>query len=97
MSLAGSTAAIAAPFRDAVTLGGDHGAVYIFDMDGLAGDGDTDCDVDLSDFEGFDLCSAGPDQPPADTCPAGVDADLDGDGDVDRADFALFQVGFTGE
>jgi hypothetical protein len=30
------------------------------------------------------------------SCPPGVDADLDNDGDVDPADFATFAQNFTG-
>ena len=33
---------------------------------------------------------------PAGTYPPGVDADLDYDGDVDLADFLIFQQNFTG-
>jgi len=60
------------------------------------GDFDFDGDVDLSDFTQFQLCFGGSNNPPAPTCPPGVDADLDDDGDVDLADFLIFQQNFTG-
>jgi len=60
------------------------------------GDFDGDGDVDLSDFTSFQLCFGGASNPPAGTCPPGVDADLDADGDVDLADFLIFQQNFTG-
>jgi len=62
----------------------------------LCGDFDGDGDVDLTDFNSFQLCFGGSDNPPAATCPPGVDADCDGDGDVDLADFIIFQQNFTG-
>jgi len=60
------------------------------------GDFDGDGDVDLSDFTQFQLCFGGSNNPPAPTCPPGVDADCDADGDVDLADFLIFQQNFTG-
>ena len=60
------------------------------------GDLDGDGDVDLSDFTVFQLCFGGSNNPPAGTCPPGIDADLDDDGDVDLADFLIFQQNFTG-
>ena len=63
---------------------------------GACGDFDGDGDVDLTDFATFQLCFAGSANPPAATCPAGVDADCDNDGDVDLADFLIFQQNFTG-
>jgi len=62
----------------------------------LPGDFDGDGDVDLTDFVQFQLCFAGSNNPPAPTCPAGVNADLDADGDVDLGDFLIFQQNFTG-
>jgi len=62
----------------------------------LLGDFDGDGDVDLADFTQFQLCFGGSSNPPAPTCPQGVDADLDSDGDVDLADFLIFQQNFTG-
>jgi hypothetical protein len=50
----------------------------------------------LDDFTIFAECLAGPAAPPAETCPAGVDADLDGDGDVDLIDFGQFESAFSG-
>lgn len=44
----------------------------------------------------FGACSGGTGNPPAPTCPPGVDADLDHDGDVDTEDFAIFGARFTG-
>ncbi len=59
--------------------------------------GDTDCDhdVDLEDFSRFHACSIASD-PIGDTpLPAECTlVDLDSDGDVDRSDFAIFQVSF---
>jgi len=60
------------------------------------GDFDLDGDVDLADFSAFQLCFGGSANPPAATCPPGIDADLDCDGDIDLADFTLFQLNFTG-
>ena len=62
----------------------------------LPGDFDGDGDVDLADFVQFQLCFAGSNNPPAPTCPVGVNADLDDDGDVDLGDFLIFQQNFTG-
>lgn len=60
------------------------------------GDFDGDGDTDLGDFSVFALCFAGPNVPPAATCPVGVDADLDDDGDVDLSDFSQFSLCYTG-
>jgi hypothetical protein len=59
-------------------------------------DFDGDGDVDTSDFAMFAQCFAGSNNPPAASCPVGVDADLDDDGDVDTSDFALFAQCFGG-
>jgi len=79
---------------------GDIYTVRVEVLDGAAPDLDSDCDVDIQDFTIFQLCFGGSNNPPAPTCPAGVDADMDpvpcGDGDVDLADFLLFQQCFTG-
>lgn len=73
-----------------IDMGADEwNAVLMADFDG-------DGDVDLADFATFTQCFGGSFNPPAATCPAGVDADLDNDGDVDLADFALFTQQFTG-
>lgn len=62
----------------------------------LIGDFDIDGDVDLSDFNVLVTCFGGSLNPPATTCPPGVDADLDADLDVDASDFLLFAQHFTG-
>lgn len=61
-----------------------------------AGDFDADGDVDLGEFAIFAQCFAGALNPPAPSCPLGIDADFDDDGDVDTADFAIFAQNFTG-
>jgi hypothetical protein len=38
----------------------------------------------------------GANNPPAASCPLGVDAHLDSDGDVDLSDFTIFAQNFTG-
>lgn len=58
------------------------------------GDSDDDGDVDLTDFQSFEFCLLGPDDPVPPIC---QDFDCSGDGDVDLDDFALFQASFTGE
>jgi hypothetical protein len=57
------------------------------------GDCDCDGDVDLTDFDVFIDCMAGPDNGLGANCAC---CDLDGDADVDIADFAAFQQDFTG-
>jgi hypothetical protein len=57
-------------------------------------DFDRDGDVDLVDFDTFEACFNGPNQPVADGC--GADGDFDRDGDVDLADFVVFQGCFNG-
>jgi hypothetical protein len=63
---------------------------------GDSGEFDLDGDVDWDDYKTFTLCFGGSDNPPADTCPEGVAADLDDDGDVDLIDWGGFQNAFTG-
>jgi hypothetical protein len=63
---------------------------------GPCGDFDGDGDVDLVDFASLSQCFGGANNPPAGTCPPGVDADCDDDGDVDLSDFAEFSQNFTG-
>lgn len=71
------------------------GSAYVFDLVGVAGDLDRDCDVDVEDYANLRLCLGGPEIAPSATGPPGVDADLDDDGDVDFADFRLFQLALT--
>lgn len=59
-------------------------------------DHDSDGDVDLGDFSQFSLCFGGSLNPPAGTCPPGVDADCDNDSDVDQTDFYSLSLAFTG-
>ena len=54
------------------------------------GDLDGDGNIDLLDASKLFLCFGGSGTPPATTCPAGVNADLDSDGDVDWDDWAIF-------
>ncbi|HEY3242396.1 MAG TPA: alpha amylase C-terminal domain-containing protein [Phycisphaerae bacterium] len=55
----------------------------------LLGDFDDDGDIDLTDWATWYQCSIG-------NCPFGVSADLNGDGALNLADVALFQLAFTG-
>ncbi|MCP4247612.1 MAG: hypothetical protein GY778_11235 [bacterium] len=68
-------------------------AVYVGQ---LQGDADNDGDIDLDDYDAFDVCAVnGPDA--AYPVGAGCDEfDFDGDGDVDLEDFAELQELFTG-
>jgi len=59
-------------------------------------DFDADGDVDLGDFASFTLCVAGQGNPPAASCPPGVNADCDDDGDVDVADYAIIVQNIMG-
>jgi hypothetical protein len=59
----------------------------------LAGDSNTDEDVDLRDLAQLQLCSSNPDE--LDLPPCAV-LDLDTDGDVDPQDWARFSVHLTG-
>lgn len=85
-------------------IGGDFGMAGGQTMNDIArlscsqtpGDFDMDGDVDLDDFNFFQMCLAGPESPPAESCPQGVDSDLDADGDVDLRDFWIFQANFVG-
>jgi len=81
---------------DTRKLVGDIHTVRVEVLDAVPPDFEPDCDVDLSDFTQFQLCFGGSNNPPAPTCPEGVDADLDHDGDVDLSDFLIFQQCFTG-
>lgn len=54
------------------------------------GDLDGDGNIDLLDASKLFLCFGGSGTPPATTCPAGINADLDSDGDVDWDDWAIF-------
>jgi len=75
---------------------GDVYTVRVEVLDGVPPDFYADCDVDLEDFTVFQLCFGGSNNPPAPTCPPGVDADMDDDGDVDLDDFTIFQLCFNG-
>jgi RHS repeat-associated protein len=63
----------------------------------VTGDADDDCDVDLADFELFQLCYHPTGGIPA-GCPSSVEAklDLDNDNDVDLTDLAAFASAGTG-
>lgn len=58
------------------------------------GDADGDGDVDLLDYEQFQLCFTGPDGTATGDCAATFD--WEPDGDIDPMDFAAFQRAFTG-
>jgi hypothetical protein len=60
------------------------------------GDLDGSGAVDITDFALFTDCMGGPDNAVAPTCPVGIDADLDLDGDADLLDAAILAVNFTG-
>lgn len=60
----------------------------------VAADFDTDCDVDLVDYDHFVTCALGPSI--SQTDPGCSNALLDGDDDVDAADFAIFQRCWSG-
>ncbi|MFH0979923.1 MAG: hypothetical protein V2A79_00090 [Planctomycetota bacterium] len=58
------------------------------------GDMDSDCNIDLADYDAFEACLGpnGPLPPAGLTC---VCADYDNDGRVDLSDFVEFQVDYT--
>lgn len=62
----------------------------------VAPDLDLDCDVDQDDLMLFEDCASGAsiDHDGTSTC---LQADFDGDGDVDAADYATMQVCHSGE
>jgi hypothetical protein len=57
------------------------------------GDCNADGGVNLYDHADFEACMVGPFIEPDPQCPC---FDLDGDTDIDLADFAKFQTGFSG-
>ncbi len=65
---------------------------YLFELPPL-GDFNTDGSVDLLDYEAFLACVTGPGA--TDVAPSCDTFDVDWDGDVDHADFGLFQVLFA--
>ena len=71
-------------------------ATIIVHYDHIPGDLDFDEDVDLDDYRLLQLCFNGENQPPADSCPVGVDADLDAEGDVDLLDLRQLFDNLTG-
>jgi hypothetical protein len=62
-------------------------------VDHDAADLNKDCVVDVADLAVFATCMSGPDSGVAPSCPAGVDSDLDSDGDADVGDYAFLQSG----
>ena len=62
----------------------------------FTGDLDQDGDMDVDDHALLADCIAGPGQPIDPACLAPVSADLNGDGSIDMADWAVFQVYFSG-
>lgn len=78
----------------------DRGAYEFVGVPDMPGDFDCDADVDALDFVRCALCLNGPenlDPPAAADLVDFVRADLQGDGDVDQADLAQFQLCFTGD
>jgi len=60
----------------------------------VAADLDTDCDVDLADYELLELCASGPGIAYEGGCSV---TDFDLDGDVDQTDFSVFERCVSGE
>jgi len=80
---------VPAPNADFVAVAG--GYEHSLGLKGIFGDFDVDGDVDLSDFDVLIGCLSGPGV----RAPLGcARASLDGDVDVDLADFAFFQAHF---
>jgi len=75
-----------------VAAGGGH-SLFLAERY-CSSDSDTDGDVDLADFGGFQGCFNGPNRPVRDGCTANMD--FDADNDVDLADFQQFQACFNG-
>lgn len=66
------------------------GSALLNARDCRCGDLDRLPPVDLMDYALLEDCLAGPNEPPASPCDALPCADLDGDGDVDLRDHAIF-------
>jgi hypothetical protein len=82
------------PGIEIVSPSGTECVITTVSVDAIAlGDSDQDADVDLVDFNDFQLCFTGSEQTASSEC---RHQDFDDDGDVDLTDFAEFQLAFTG-
>jgi hypothetical protein len=81
---------VPAPNADFVSLA--SGRSHSLGLKGLFGDVNVDDRVDLADFDVFIDCLAGPALLPPRGCAA---TRMDGDWNVDLADFAILQRGFS--
>ncbi len=74
----------------------EYVAVHLCALGGNAGvpeDFDSDCDVDVADFDLFQTCISGPGVSQAQS--SCLPADLDDDTDVDQDDFGVFQRAYS--